>query len=70
VYEQNGIVYVGTVGGLSISTDGGAHYTNYSVTNGLGQYGGLGSIDIVGVFAQGNTIYAMDDVGLNLITPG
>ncbi len=41
-----------TGGGLSISTDGGAHFTNKTTDN------GLGSNDVRGVFAVGNTIYA------------
>lgn len=69
VYLQGNTIYAATNGGLSISTDGGTQFTNYSVTNGLGQYGGTGSFDIVGVFAQGNAIYTVDDIGLNLVTP-
>ena len=39
-------------GGLSVSTDGAANWTNYTTANGLTSYVGLG------VFASGSTIYA------------
>jgi len=61
VFVDGSNVYAATVpqgyspptgGGLSISTDGGATFTNKTTTN------GLGSNDVRGVFAVGSTIYA------------
>jgi hypothetical protein len=53
-------VYAATYGGLSISTDGGATFTNLTNANGLGN-------DIVnGVYASGGTVYAASGAGLSI----
>jgi hypothetical protein len=60
VYASGSSVYVATTGGLSVSTNGGTSYTNYTTTDGLGN-------DFVrGVYASGNTIYAATDGGVSL----
>ena len=63
VYAQGNTVYAATYGGgLSISNDGGATFTNY--TN------GLGSNFVNGVYAQGSTVYAATLGGLSISTNG
>ncbi|MBP6483095.1 MAG: IPTL-CTERM sorting domain-containing protein [Rhodoferax sp.] len=52
------------VGGLSISNDGGATFTNKTTAN------GLGSNDVYGVFASGSTVYAATAGGLSISTDG
>ncbi|MEM9243506.1 MAG: sialidase family protein, partial [Pseudomonadota bacterium] len=51
-------------GGLSISTDGGTTWTNYTTAN------GLGSNNVQGVFATANTLYAATNGGLSISTDG
>ena len=53
-----------TVGGLSISTDGGASFTNKTTAN------GLGNNFVSGVFASGSTAYAATNGGLSISTDG
>ncbi len=53
-----------TGGGLSISTDGGATFTNKTTAN------GLGSNDVRGVFVVGTTVYAATGGGLSISTDG
>ena len=53
-------VYAATLRGLSISTDGGATFTNFTTTNGLGTNG------ISGAFALGTTVYAATANGLSI----
>ena len=55
VYAVGNTIYVATAGGLSISTDGGATWTNKTVADGLGEN------NVAGVYAVGSTIYAATD---------
>ena len=50
-------MYAATAGGLSISTDGGATFTTYTTAN------GLGSNFVLGVYADGATVYAATNGG-------
>jgi hypothetical protein len=60
-------VYAGTAGGLSISTDGGATFTNRTVADGLGS----AELPIItSVFGQGRTVYATTLLGLGVSTDG
>ncbi|MBV2350683.1 DUF4347 domain-containing protein, partial [Synechococcus sp. HK05] len=52
VYTSDGTIYVATGGGLSISTNGGATFTNYTTT------AGLGSNAVTAVYESGGIIYA------------
>ena len=54
----------GTGGGLSISTDGGTSWTNYTNTN------GLGSNNVFGVYASDGNVYAATAGGLSISTNG
>jgi len=50
VYANGNNIYAATIGnGLSISTNGGSSWTNYTTSN------GLGSNDVRGVYAMGNS---------------
>ena len=49
-----------TTDGLSISTNGGSSFTNYTTTS------GLGSNTVLGVYANGGTIYAATFGGLSI----
>jgi hypothetical protein len=60
VYASGNSVYVATTGGLSVSTNGGTSYTNYTTADGLGKN------FVRGVYASGNTIYAATDGGVSL----
>jgi hypothetical protein len=63
VYAVGSTVYIATYGGgLSISTDGGANFTNKTTTD------GLGSNRLLGVYAVGTTVYAATDGGLSIST--
>ena len=53
VFAEDDTVYAATEGGLAISTDGGATFTNYDDTN-----SGIGGNNVFGVFAVGATVYA------------
>jgi len=59
-----GFGFSATGGGLSISTDGGATFTNKTTAN------GLGSNDVRGVFVVGASIYAATGGGLSISTDG
>ena len=60
VYTSGSSIYAATDGGLSISTNGGSSFTNYTTTNGLGN-------NIVnGVYASGSSIYAATRGGLSI----
>jgi hypothetical protein len=62
---DSGKLYVGTWGGLSISSNGGTSFTNDTPENCLGGY------FVSGVFVSGGTIYAATDGGLSISTgPG
>jgi hypothetical protein len=66
VYAATSPVSVGDSfvgGGLSISTDGGATFTNYTTAN------GLGSNAVSGVHAVGSTVYAATGNGLSIGVP-
>jgi hypothetical protein len=60
-------VYAATYGGLSISNDGGATFTNRTVADGLGseEFPMISS-----VFVQGRTVYATTLLGLGVSTDG
>jgi hypothetical protein len=61
VYAVGSTIYAGTNnGGLSISTDGGTSFTNYTTAEGLG-----GNF-VDGVYAVGSTIYAATSGGLSI----
>ncbi len=65
VYVVGSNVYAATDAGLSISTDGGSSFTNYTTT-----LNGLGSNNVSGVFVVGSTIYAATkDTTYGLGTP-
>ena len=60
VYVVGSNVYAATWAGLSISTDGGASFTNKTTSNGLGN-------NIVwGVYVDGSNVYAATDGGLSI----
>jgi LPXTG-motif cell wall-anchored protein len=60
VYVVDSNVYAATVGGLSISTDGGASFTNKTTTDGLGD-------DLVsGVYTDSSNVYAATRGGLSI----
>ncbi len=60
VYAIGTNVYAATAGGLSISTDGGATFTNRTTAD------GLGNNVVLGVYADGGTIYAATQGGLSI----
>ena len=70
VYAVGSTVYAATggnpAGGLSISTNGGTSFTNYTDAN------GLGSNVVQGVYAVGSTVYAATSNGLSIsgVSPG
>ena len=64
VYASGSTVYVATAGGLSISTNGGASFTNKTTTD------GLGSSNVFDVYASGSTVYAATGGGLSISTNG
>ena len=64
VFAVGSTVYAATVGGLSISVDGGATFTNRTTKN------GLGSNKVYGVFAVGSTVYAATSSGLSISVDG
>jgi hypothetical protein len=73
VYATGGTLYAATMytffgppatGGLSMSTDGGATFTNDDTTS------GLGSDQLYGVYATGGTIYAATRGGLSISSDG
>jgi hypothetical protein len=62
VYVDGSNVYAATNGGVSISTDGGANFTNKTTADGLGN-------NIVrGVYVDGSNVYAATDGGLSIST--
>jgi hypothetical protein len=65
VYAIDDAVYAATDGGLSISTNGGATFTNRTFLN-----SGLGSNIVFGVYADGGTVYAATFGGLSISTDG
>jgi len=64
VYASGSTIYAATFGGLSISTDGGASFTNKTTTN------GLGNNTVKGVYASGSMVYAATSGGLSISTDG
>ncbi|MEN9468859.1 MAG: hypothetical protein RL630_592, partial [Verrucomicrobiota bacterium] len=62
VYASGSTIYAATSGGLSISTNSGTTFTNYT--------SGLGNNYVAGVFASGSTIYAATLGGLSISTDG
>ena len=55
-------IYAATTGGVSISTNGGSSWTNYTT--------GLGSTSVGGIAISGSTIYAATQGGLSVSTNG
>ena len=64
VYASGSTVYAATIGGLSISTDGGSTFTNKTTADGLGYN------NVNGVHASGSTVYASTSRGLSISTDG
>jgi hypothetical protein len=64
VYVDGGTIYAATSGGLSISNDGAATFTNKTTAN------GLGSATVLGVYASGGNVYAATTSGLSISTDG
>lgn len=73
VYATGGTLYLATMngfigypgtGGMSMSTDGGATFTNDDTTS------GLGSDELYGVYVTGGTIYAATRGGLSISSDG
>ena len=63
MFARGSNVYVGTSGGVSISTNGGATFTNYTT--------GLGSTSVQGIYVDTvGTIYAATMSGLSISTDG
>lgn len=62
MYAVGSTVYAATNGGVSISTDNGASFTNHTT--------GLGSTNVSSVYAVGSTVYAATDNGLSISTDG
>ena len=62
VYASGGTMYAGTQHGLSVSTNGGTNWTNYTWID------GLGNNNVLGVYASGSTIYAATYGGLSVST--
>lgn len=60
VYAVGSTIYAATEGGLSISTNGGTTFTNYTTAD------GLGNNIVYGVYAVGSTIYAATHGGLSI----
>lgn len=59
VYAIGSTVYAATNGGLSISTNGGTSFTNYTMSS------GLGSNTVAGVYSDGSKVYAATFGGLS-----
>ena len=64
VFVDENKIYIATLKGLSISTDGGNTYTSKQRAN------GLGSDSVNRVFASGNMVYAATHKGLSISTDG
>jgi hypothetical protein len=62
VFASGSKVYAATDGGLSISTDSGATFTNRTTAN------GLGSFNVRSVYASGSMVYASTSGGLSIST--
>lgn len=60
IYAATGANQGGVTGGVSISTDGGTNWFNYTTAN------GLGSNDVRGIYVSGNSIYAATWGGLSV----
>ena len=63
VYASGSNIYAATTGGLSISTNGGSSFTNYTTTS---TNNGLGNNVVYGVYASGSNIYAATNGGLSI----
>jgi hypothetical protein len=60
VYASDSSIYAATDGGLSISSNGGDSFTNYTTAN------GLGGNTLCWVYANSKTIYAATNGGLSI----
>ena len=60
VYASGNNIYAATTAGVSISTNGGSSWTNYTNSN---TSGGLGRGTVTGIYAIGSNIYASIDGG-------
>ena len=65
VYATDDTIYAATTGGLSISTDGGASFTNRTNAN-----SSLGDDSVWGVYATDDTVYAATQNGLSISING
>lgn len=65
VYANGNIIYAATTNGLSISSNGGTSFTNYSQAN-----NGLANNQANGVYAIGSSIYAATSNGFSISTNG
>ncbi|MFA6507963.1 MAG: hypothetical protein WCT14_17815, partial [Treponemataceae bacterium] len=57
-------IYAATAGGISISTNSGTSWTNYTTTQ------GLGSNTVNGVYGNGTVVFAATNSGLSVSTNG
>jgi len=64
LYAQGNSIYAGTYGGLSVSANGGASFTNYTTAN------GLGNNQVNGIYVNGDTVYASTQGGLSISVNG
>ena len=64
VYVSDGKIYAAPISGLSISTNGGSNFTNYTTANGLGDDTALS------VYESGGTVYVATYGGLGISTNG
>jgi uncharacterized protein YaiE (UPF0345 family) len=62
VYAAGSTIYAATSGGLSVSTNDGTNWINYTTGS------GLGNNLVFGVYATGSTIYAATSGGLSIST--
>jgi hypothetical protein len=60
VYAVGNTVYAATIGGLSISTNGGTSFDNKTIVD------GLGNNQVNGVYVADGRIYAATDYGLSM----
>ena len=60
IYARGGSIYAATYGGLSISSNGGTSWNNYTTSN------GLVNNNVNGVYASGSTIYAATGSGVSI----
>ncbi len=64
VFADDDAIYAATIGGLSISTDGGNAFINKTTSD------GLGANSVLGVYVSGGTVYAATGNGLSISNDG